>query len=364
MRPATGHTSSARATRRVLLAVTSAAIAAGVMAGTASMATASITKPAASPGNPLSGVPPFFAGIVSQSSGPPAHVTFRDVVKIFRSAKGTPAGTIRAPGSQDFRAVSRLGNDQSFVASAFNRKACVSHLLKFTIDRAGRPSALTPLSAPVSGEVEELTASADGTALAFRDSGCNPGGPQAGVIHLATGRTTRWDTPANAFAGGLSLTADGSVLGFILDPDFNDPNATDQAWTMPTDAPAGPLLKGAHQVPGLGANADQAVLSPSGDQLWIEAQKTPNSKDPVTLSLVTTRTGALVRQVTQLSPGGQDLTFVGLALDNSGQHMLAYGGNPGPGHADAEEIDLSSGQTRTLPITNPVIDGGLTTFGW
>ena len=36
MRPATGHTSSARATRRVLLAATSAAIAAGVMAGTAS----------------------------------------------------------------------------------------------------------------------------------------------------------------------------------------------------------------------------------------------------------------------------------------------------------------------------------------
>ena len=364
MRPATGHTSSARATRRVLLAATSAAIAAGVMAGTASLATASTTKPAASPGDPHSGVPPFFAGIVSQSSGSSAHATFSDVVKIFSSAKGTPAGTVTAPGSQDFRAVSRLGNDQSFVASAFNRKACVSHLLKFSIDQAGQPSAVTPLSGPVRGEVEELTASADGTALAFRKSGCNPGGPQIGVIHLATGRTTRWHTPANAFAGGLSLTADGSVLGFILDPNFNDPNATDQAWTMPTTAPAGPLLRGAHQVPGLGANADEAVLSPSGDQLWIEAQKTPNSQDPVTLSLVTTSTGALVRQVTQLSPGGKDLTFVELTLDNSGQHMLAYGGNPGPGHADAAEIDLSSGQTRTLPITNPVIDGGLTTFGW
>ena len=84
----------------------------------------------------------------------------------------------------------------------------------------------------------------------------------------------------------------------------------------------------------------------------------------MTLSLVTTRTGALVKKITRLSRGGKDLTFVGLALDNAGQHMLAYGGHPGPGHADAEEIDLRSGQTLTLPITNPVIEGGLTTFGW
>jgi hypothetical protein len=334
------------------------------MAGTASMATASITKPAASPGDPLSGVPPFFAGIVAQSSGPQDHPTFRDVVKIFSSATGTPAGSITAPGSSEFRAVSRLGSDRRFVASAFDRKACVSHLLKFRIDRAGRPRAVTPLSAPLPGEVEELTASADGTALAFRESGCNPGGPQLGVIHLATGQTTRWKTPANSFAGGLSLTADGSVLGFTLERDFNGPSAALQAWTKPTDAPAGRLLRRAHRVPGLGANADEAVLSPSGDQLWIEAQKTPNSQDPVTLSLVTTSTGALVRQVTQLSPGGKDLSFAQLALDNAGQHMLAYGENPGPGHADAEEIDLSSGKTRTLTITNPVIDGGLTTFGW
>jgi hypothetical protein len=348
----------------MLLAVTSTALAAGVVAGAASMATASTTRSAASTAGRLSGAPPFFAGIVSEpASGPGTHL-FRDVVKIFSSAKGTPAGTITARRSQDFSAVSRLGNDQSFVAASFSRRACVSRLWKFTIDPAGRPSALTPLSARMSGQVEELTASADGTTLALKVSRCQPGEPQTGVIHLATGQSTRWDTPADAIAASLSLTADGSVLGFVFNPDVNNPDATDQAWTKPTDAPAGPLLNGAHQVPGLGANAERAVLSPDGDQLWIEAQKTPNSKLPVTLSLVTTSTGALVRQITQLSPGGKDLTFVGLALDNAGQHMLAYGGNPGPGHADAEEINLRSGRTRTLPITNPVIEGALTTFAW
>jgi Tol biopolymer transport system component len=260
--------------------------------------------------------------------------------------------------------VSRLGDDRSFVAAAFNRRACVSHLLKFTIDPAGRPSALTRLAAPVRGQIEELTTSADGTTLAVKVSGCAPGGPQTAVTDLATGQTTRWDTPARAFDASLSLTADGSVLGFVLNPDVNDPNATDQAWIKPTDAPAGPLLSHARQVPGLGASAERTVLSPDGKQLWIEAQKTPNSTSPVTLSLVTTRTGALVKKITRLSRGGRDLTFVGLALDNAGQHMLAYGGHPGPGHADAEEIDLRSGQTLTLPITNPVIEGALTTFAW
>jgi hypothetical protein len=55
---------------------------------------------------------------------------------------------------------------------------------------------------------------------------------------------------------------------------------------------------------------------------------------------------------------------VGLALDHAGQHMLAYRGDPGSGHAEAQETDLRSGQTRTLTITNPVIEGGLTTFAW
>ena len=363
MRPATGHISTARAARRALFAVTCAALAAGVMAGATSMATAGITKPAASTPEPDS-APPFFAGIVSEpASGPVTH-PFRDIVKIFSSATGTPAGTLRAPGSQNFSAVSRLGDDRSFVAAAFNRRACVSHLLKFTIDPGGRPSALTRLAAPVRGQIEELTTSADGTTLAVKVSGCAPGGPQTAVTDLATGQTTRWDTPARAFDASLSLTADGSVLGFVLNPDVNDPSATDQAWIKPTDAPAGPLLSHARQVPGLGANAERTVLSPDGKQLWIESQKTPSSKSPVTLSLVTTRTGALVKKITRLSPGGKDLTFAGLALDNAGQHMLAYGGHPGPGHADAEEIDLRSGQTRTLPITNPVIEGALTTFAW
>ena len=83
----------------------------------------------------------------------------------------------------------------------------------------------------------------------------------------------------------------------------------------------------------------------------------------MTLSLITTGTGELVRPVAPLSDANNQV-FPVLALDHAGQHMLAYGGNPGPGHADVEEIDLSSGQTHTLTITNPVIEGAITTFAW
>jgi hypothetical protein len=145
-----------------------------------------------------------------------------------------------------------------------------------------------------------------------------------------------------------------------------DSDALSQVWMLPTDAPAGDLLSQAHQVPGVGA--DRVVLSPSGDQLWIEAKarhgQGPVNFRAVTLSLFTTSTGALVRKVAELSPAGRDVTFTVLAMDNAGQHLLSYGGAPGPGHADAEEIDLSSGQNLTFTIANPVIDGPLTTFAW
>ena len=212
-----------------------------------------------------------------------------------------------------------------------------------------------------------MTSNADGTALAFDVAACKPGHLQTWFIHLSAASTqaqiTRWDTPGGA--ASLSLTADGSVLGFTLDPDDDDPGTGPGAWTMPTDVPAGPLLSHAHQVPGLGANAERTALSPDGGQLWIESQNPPiGGQDPVTLTLVTTSTGALVRQVTQLSPGGRDLVFPVLALDTAGQHLLAYGAPDGPGFAGLQEIDLSTGKDVTFTISDPVIDGPLTTFAW
>src|SRR5689334_13009215 len=298
VRPATGRPPGARAARRVLLAVTTTALAAGVMA---SPATASITSPATRPaagaGEPAPN-PSFFAGAVNKETSPG---TFREVVQIFRSASAAITATLTFPVGQQVFGLVRLGDDQHFVAGTFDRSACVTHLWTFGIDAAGAPSALTPLPAlpQFAGAIEEMTTSADGTALAFNVFGCQPGQVfQTWFLRLPTAQITRWDNPDGA--GSLSLTADGSVLGLSLDENIDDPDPP-EAWTMPTDTPAGPMLKRAHKVPGLGANVDRVILSPSGDQMWIEAQTEPDA--PVTLSLATTSTGTLIRKIADLRPG-------------------------------------------------------------
>jgi hypothetical protein len=292
-----------------------------------------------------------------------------DVLKVLSSSTGAPIGTLTVPDTQVLQSVTSLGNDHTFVATAFDRSACLSHLWKFTIDSAGKPSKLAPLSLPQHGRLLELTASADGTTLGYNVQRCEPGEFQVGILNLVTDQTTRWDftDDPSGLAGvpdSLSLTADGSVLGFSVISDFSQTNPPSQAFTIPTDTPAGPLVSQAHPVPGLGVNAIRAIPAPDGDQLYVEAfPQDPN--DPVALNLINTSTGALVRKVEDVTESGKDLAFPTLILDNSGQHMLVYGGATGPGFADVQELDVASGQvTATVRVTDPELDGSLNALSW
>ena len=175
----------------------------------------------------LAGAPKFFAGVTPV--GQQAHPA--TVVNIYRSATGRVAGSIRPPKPyRDFVAVSRLGGDRTYVAAAitrFSAAACTSHLFQFSIDGRGHPSGLTPLSVPevTTGRMEELVSSADGKELAFTASGCAPG-LEIGLINLATQKTTTWIIPHHNHIpvgyGSLSLTADGTLLGFLDGPASGD----------------------------------------------------------------------------------------------------------------------------------------------
>ena len=217
------------------------------------------------------------------------------MVNNYRSATGRVAGSIRPPKPyHDFVAVSRLGGDRTYVAAAitrFSAAACTSHLFQFSIDDRGHPSGLTPLSVPevTTGRMEELVSSADGKALAFTASGCAPG-LEIGLINLATQKTTTWIIPHHNHIpvsyGSLSLTADGTRLGFLDGPASGD--GPTNAYVLPTDSPPGPVMRHARKVLSVPTLMFRMVLSNNGSQAYLE---TLSHGGAVLLSEYSTTTG-------------------------------------------------------------------------
>jgi Tol biopolymer transport system component len=278
-------------------------------------------------------------------------------VKVYSSATGRPVSVVTAPTPLTIESVARLGDDHTFVIAALDKKACATHFLKFNISDAGKASAITPLSVPqISGDVEQIAASANGKVLGFALSGCAPQGLQMVVIHLDTGKVTRWSNPG--VGGSPSLNADGSVYGFVSTRTERSEKVI--GWTIPTDAPAGPLYQHARKVLDLPNNVDSMILSPSGAQLYVETQD-GSSQGPMVLDLYRTSTGTLIKQVVKLIPVGRPLVIAGLSMDAASQHLLAYDLGDG---SQVKAFDLRTGRHLSLTVPRLVFDGVISTLAW
>jgi len=311
-------------------------------------------------GHGLAGPPKFFAGVAGEPRGqiPPATV-----VNIYRSATGRVVGSIRPPKPyRDFSAVSRLGGDRTYVAAAitaFSPNTCTVHLFQFSIDSEGHPSGLTPLSVPqiTTGQVAELVSSADGKTLAFTASGCAPG-LEIGLINLATRQTTTWIVPHRYLgAGSLSLTADGSRLGFMVAPIPGYP--TTNAYVLPTDSPPGPLLRHARKVLHVPTGMLRVVLSNNGAQAYVETVYSRGG--PLVLGQYSTTTGQRVRLVGQLGrPAGRSYAVFSVTVDAAGKHLLAY--------KDAyrvKMVNLITGHQASIQVAQiPFLDPADNTVAW
>jgi hypothetical protein len=308
----------------------------------------------------LAGAPKFFAGVAEK---PPGQIPPVTVVNIYRSATGRVAGSIRPPKPyRDFSAVSRLGGDRTYVAAAitsFNAPACTAHLFRFSIDGQGHPSGLTPLSVPevTTGRMAELVSSADGKTLAFTASGCAPG-LEIGLINLATRQTTTWIVPHRDHIpvsyGSLSLTADGTRLGFLYGvPSGDGPNA----YVLPTDSPAGPVMRHARKIPTVATYLLRMALSNNGAQAYVEMF---SQRGAVLLSEYSTTTGQQVRVVGQLSPRGRGSTVYSVTMDAAGKHLLAYGS----AH-QLKAVNLTTGRQASVTVTQvPSVDTAYNTAAW
>ena len=317
----------------------------------------------------LAGAPAFFAGV---AGAPPT------VVDIYRSATGQVVASFPTPRNlRMFTAVARLGSDRTYAAAAVAKNSCTTRLYRFSIDSKGRPSGLTPLSVPqVTGAVGELAGSADGNVLAYTASGpCTPHAyTPVGVIHLATRQTTTWTFQTArprwthghgykywhpyATAGSVSLTADGSVLGFLAGPDRS--YGPQDVWVLPTSSPPGPLTQHARKVLHLRTAVFRVILNHSGSRAYVETLSAIRG-GAVVLDLYSTSTGQRIRLLSRLGPGGHSLAELPLTVDASGQHLLAYGylGSP-----RVTIMNLTTGRRASTTAAHLVIEGALTTVAW
>lgn len=307
----------------------------------------------------LPGAPRFFAGITENPQP--------TVLNIYRSATGRVVASFPPPRPDHlFEAVARLGNDRTYVAAAVtSARACTTQLYRFTINPGGRPSGLTPLPVPqITGVVMELAGSADGNVLAFKVGGrCAPH-LLTGVIHLATRQTTTWSYGAGGLRppmdGDLSLTADGSVLGFIAGY-LSTPYGLTNVWVLPTNSPGGPLTRHARKVLHLHAGVFRVLLSNTGSHMYIETKLAPRG-GAVVLSLYSTTTGKRIRLLGRLGPGGMNLAELSVTPDAAGRHLLISGYFAS--HRMAE-MDLVTGRLISMTTSQPpVMDGAQTSAAW
>jgi hypothetical protein len=159
------------------------------------------------------GVPRFFV-TDEPAAGPDA-----DRLVVRDSQTGKIAGTVTPPAGKFFGSVTATAGDRTFVAAVMGSdgQPCVNQLYQFQLNGSGRPGPLTALHVSVPGNFNEtntLTVTPDGRTIAYATYLCGQGRGEFGVIDLATRRVRVWSEGSIMFPVGLSLSADGRLLGF------------------------------------------------------------------------------------------------------------------------------------------------------
>ena len=181
------------------------------------------------------------------------------------------------------------------------------------------------------------------------------------MINLATRQTATWIVPHRDHIpvgfGSLSLTEDGSRLGFVDGPASG--RGLTNAYVLPTDSPSGPLMRHARKVLHVPTGVFRVVLSNNGSQAYVETQSA-SPGGAVVLSQYSTTTGHRVRLVGQLSPGGRGFAVFSVTVDAAGKHLLAY--------SDAHRlkvVNLTTGHQASITVAQiPYLDAAYNTAAW
>jgi hypothetical protein len=339
--------------------------------GTA-VASASAPAPAPAPSAGAPTAPPrFFADLVQGEPGGQSQLQVRD------SATGRLVAQDRQILASGLAA---LASGRTFVVAEQVGNSCFTRLYRLRLNGRGQPGKPVPLPVPsLHGVLVSLVASGTGSMLGYATSGCSKGEPgYIGVIHVPSGRTTRWGrvnlgdgNPGNvALDGALSLSSNGRLLAF---PAFRlSANSTitgQDVRVLPVDAPPGTVAQRSRIVragpyPPAHPLLASAVLSPDGRTLYTCTTLAP-AGHAVLLS-ADDSSGRLRRTLATLSVPRSARAPAGtcpIALDGHGRYLLVpyavrYPRNPQAGpEVRVAMMDISTGRITGLKVSLPA--GGM-----
>jgi hypothetical protein len=153
--------------------------------------------------------PPFMIIVNTPSAERPLVVV--------SAATGRTTATVPVPRKRTaWFDVAPTANRTTFIVAAapLSGGLCQpTYLYTLTLSARGVPTSLRPWADPiVRAEIGNLSASADGHTLAFVETECH--GPNQEIGIIGDGRTKTWQEPYPLFADDLSLSADGTRLGY------------------------------------------------------------------------------------------------------------------------------------------------------
>jgi hypothetical protein len=308
------------------------------------------------------GLPPFFTDSVLTGDGPWLY-------QVRDAATGQLTGTDKDNKLYlTANTTAALAGGRTYIV-AVTRTSCLTRFYLLRITTKGKPEALRQEPVPAVHElVWSLASTPDGKTIAYAASGCSKGSRGfLAVTSVATGATRRWSgvnlggvsTGSLALQGNLSLSANGSILGFAA--------TTGQQplhWNfrvLLASAPSGPADSRSQIIasisPRVPTNGASAAISANGQTLYT-CQRAGTGKTPAEhLAAYSISTGKRLRNLGTLhGPGDPQGDLAGqtcvLSRDASGQYLLvAYGITYGGPSADTPTLHLARADLATSTIT-------------
>ncbi len=230
--------------------------------------------------------PPFGPVVGGMSSPSPFLVVVRPPdIQVVAAATGRIVARLSPPGARTgwSQAVAGPGGRQFLLAATDEYNACRTlQFYTLTLSGTGATASLHPYSAPMTGQMlgsnnwgpGALAVSADGSTFAYVTSDCaSPGASQETITVIRHGTVRTWTSSVLENPTGLSLSANGSLLGYADLTNNSPARYPASAWILRTDSAPGPAGQRARKVftdqLNGGPQAQSTVLSPDGSTMYL-----------------------------------------------------------------------------------------------